>query len=222
MGELMLRFVNPIVDDIKREFPHLWISCGIHHDFGDFTHLKDLDPRCNIYWENCISGTSVRGEDEDFGYLHKSMPYGHGFSRTCPADPPYTEDSLREWMHGNADRYVVPGGLPDHGRYLCGLQDWARRFLGKRSPHKHAGVVADHAVFCRRAPFPHVALAEAQWNPDLDTAKTVDGILTFLGLREIVERTPESRQPWHDPSGRPPWLWDAPDGSPVVRESHSE
>ena len=120
---------------------------------------------------------------------------------------------------------VVEGGLESHYRYMRGLQDWARRFLGKRSIRKHAGVVADHSVFCRRTPFPHVALAEAQWNPDLDTKATVDDILSFLSMREAVERTPEPERPAPDPGGKPPWLWDqAPSGGTetVAREGHTE
>lgn len=224
MGELMLGLVNPIVEDIKREFPALWISCGIHHDFGDFSYLQQLDPRCNIYWENCASGTSVRGDDEDFGYIYKSIPYGHGYSQTCPADPPYTEASLQEWMHSNASNYAIAGGLASHYQYMRFLQDWGRRFLGKPSTHKHASVVADHAVFCRRTPFPHVALAEAQWNPDLDTPRTVDGILNFLGMRETVAGTPETGMPMHDPCGKPPWLCDPDEDTGVMaaREGHAE
>lgn len=223
MGELMLAFVNPIVADIKAEFPGLWVSCGIHHDFGDFAYLKDLDPRCNIYWENCVSGTSVRGDGEDFGYIYKSIPYGHGYSQTCPADPLYTEASLAEWMQGNAGAYTVAGGLADHCQYLRFLQDWGRRFLGKPSAARHASVVADHSVFCRRTPFPHVALAEAQWNPDLDTAATVDGILRFLGTYETVARTPDSGRRRRDPGGKPPWLCGPDDatGEAVAREGHT-
>ena len=218
MGELMLEFVNPIVDDLKREFPSLWLSCGIHHDFGDFSYLQGLDPRCNIYWENCESGTSVRGEDEDFGYIYKSIPYGHGFSGTCPADPPYTEASLQAWMDENAESYIVPGGRATHIRYVTHLQRWARRFLGKPSAQTHASVVADHAVFCRRTPFPHVALAEAQWNPDADPGTLTDGLLSVLGLRDTVLPTPDTATPLHDPSGKPPWLC----ADDVAREGHAE
>ena len=218
MGELLLEFVNPIVDDIKREFPALWISCGIHHDFGDYAYLKDLDVRCNIYWENCASGTSVRGEEEDFGYLYKSIPYGHGYSADCPADPPYTEASLKAWMDGNADWYAVPGGRNAHVQYVTFLQRWARCFLGKRSAQTHAGVVADHAVFCRRTPFPFAALAEAQWNPDADAAATVNDLLDFLGLREQVLRTPEPATPLRDMAGKPPWLCE---DAVSAREGHA-
>ncbi|MHB9131789.1 MAG: hypothetical protein ACYDBB_11960 [Armatimonadota bacterium] len=220
MGELMLDFVNPIVDDLQREFPHLWISCGIHHDFGDFSYLKSLDPRCNVLWENCEAGTSVRGEDEDFGYLYKSIPYGHGYSATCPADPSYTEASLQEWMAGNAHLYTLNGGWKTHCQYLEFMQNWGRRFLGKRSTQKHAGVVADHAVFCRRTPFPHVALAEAQWNPERDTEATVDGLLTFLGMKETVEQTPDPDAPLRDSAGKPPWLCDTE--SVCCQEGHTE
>lgn len=206
MGELMLRFVNPIVDAIKAEFPDLWLSCGIHHDFGDFEALKELDPRCNLFWENCRAGTSVRGPDEDFGYIYKSIPYGHGYGRAVPADPPWTEASLAAWMESNAARYHVEGGLASHYRYMEFLQRWGRRFLGKPSVRKHASVVADHAVFCRRTPFPHAALAEAQWNPGLDTVAKTDAILSFLGLRGEVARLDEPATPLRDPEGMPPWL----------------
>ncbi len=224
MGELMLDFVNPIVDDIKREFPQLWISCGIHHDFGDFSYLKELDPRCNIYWENCVSGTSVRGDGEDFGYIYKSIPYGHGYSATCPAEPSYTEKSLAEWMQGNASAYEIAGGLPSHYQYMRFMQNWGRRFFGKPSANRHASVVADHSVFCRRTPFPHVALAEAQWNPDLDTQATVDGILRFLRSYDAVARAPETGKPMRDPCGKPPWLCGPGDdsGETAVREGHVE
>lgn len=219
MGELMLHFVNPIVDDIAREFPDLWISCGIHHDFGDFSYLKELDPRCNILWENCAAGVSVRGKDEDFGYIYKSIPYSHGYGAECPADPPYSEAALREWMASNADRYIIDGGLQRHCQYMAYLQNWGRRFLGKRSRDKHASVVADHAVFCRRTPFPHVALAEAQWNPERDTAAAVDGILAFLGMTDAVLRTTDPDTPLRDPAGKPPWLchWE----EERERESHA-
>jgi len=219
MGELMLEFVNPIVDAVKREFPSLWISCGIHHDFGDFSYLKQLDPRCNIYWENCEAGTSVRGENEDFGYLYKSIPYGHGYSADCPADPPYTEASLQAWMAANAQQYVIPGGRDTHIQYLTFLQQWTRRFLGKRSGNTHAGVVADHAVFCRRTPFPFVALAEAQWNPDGDADAIVDGLLAYLGIRDTVLQTPDPDIPLRDMGGKPPWLCA---DTASAREGHAE
>jgi hypothetical protein len=223
MGELMLQFVNPIVDAVKRDFPGLWISCGIHHDFGDFSYLRELDPRCNIYWENCEAGTSVRGPDEDFGYIYKSIPYGHGYSATCPADPPYTEASLRDWMNANASQYRVEGGLGRHYQYMRFLQNWGRRFLGKPSSRKHASVVADHSVFCRRTPFPHAALAEAQWNPERDTESTVNSLLAFLGLKETVERTPDPPGAMRDPGGKPPWLCAPESGSESAgREGHAE
>jgi hypothetical protein len=218
MGELMLDFVNPIVDDLQREFPSLWLSCGIHADFGDFAYLKDLDPRCNLFWENCDAGTSVRGDDEDFGYIYKSIPYGHGYSADCPADPAYTEASLREWLDRTAAWYTVAGGLADHHRYLAYLQNWGRRFLGKPSGQKHASVVADHAVFCRRTPFPHAALAEAQWDPTRDTAATVDGLLAFLGMTDAVQQAPALTVIPPDPGGKPPWLCTPT----VAREGHAE
>ncbi len=168
--------------------------------------MKELDPRCNLFWENCRAGTSVRGPDEDFGYIYKSIPYGHGYGRAVPADPPWTEASLAAWMESNAARYHVEGGLASHYRYMEFLQRWGRRFLGKPSVRKHASVVADHAVFCRRTPFPHAALAEAQWNPGLDTVAKTDAILSFLGLRGEVARLDEPATPLRDPEGMPPWL----------------
>jgi hypothetical protein len=221
LGELMLRFVNPIVADIKAEFPDLWLSCGIHHDFGNFEALKELDPRCNIFWENCRAGTSVRGPDEDFGYIHKSIPYGHGYGRDVSADPPFTEASLAAWMAGNAGRYRVEGGLLSHYRYMEALQRWGRRFLGKPSVRKHASVVADHSVFCRRTPFPHAALAEAQWNPDLDTRAKTDALLSFLGLYDEVARAPDPESPARDPEGMPPWLAFPAGGEGADREGHA-
>jgi hypothetical protein len=215
MGELMLDFVNPIVDDITRAFPDLWISCGIHYDFGDYAYLRRLDPRCNIYWENCEAGTSIRGDDEDFGYIYKSIPYGHGYSQDCPADPEWTEDSLTEWQARTADWYRLPGGRESHIRYYAFLQDWACRFQGKPSHHTHASVVADHSLFCRRTPFPHAALAEAQWNPHRDPAAVTDALLAVLGLTETVAATPEPVIPLRDMAGKPPWLCDqhlAPEG----------
>ncbi len=192
-GRIMLEFVNPIVDSIKKEFPDLWISCGVHANLGRYDELKELDARCNILWENCDSGTSIRGEGEDFGYIYKRLPYGHGFSKTCPADPPYTEESLQAWMQGNASRYRLPGDIETHRGFMAGLQQWGRNFLGTASANKHASVVADHSVFCRRTPFMHVALAEAQWNPDLDTNLTVDALLESLGLKSEVDRRTEAR-----------------------------
>ncbi len=219
MGELMLNFVNPIIDDVKAEFPDLWISCGIHHDLGDYAHLKELDPRCNIYWENCVSGTSVRGEGEDFGYIHKGIHYGHGFSKDCPADPPYTEASLAEWMASNERHYAVPGGRDNHYLYMTFLQRWAGRFLAKRSANKHGCLVADHSVFCRRTPFQLVALAEAQWNPDLPTKHTVDRLLTHLGMDAAVDQAPEAEAPLLDGGGAPPWVARAARAA-VPREGH--
>ncbi len=66
------------------------------------------------------------------------------------------------------------------------MQQWARNFLGKKSVHKHGSTVADHSVFCRRTPFMHVALAEAQWNPDMDTETRVDAMVDFLDIRAEV------------------------------------
>lgn len=180
MGEIMLNFVNPLVADIKKEFPDLWISCGIHSNFGKYKELEKLDPRCNIYWENCPSGTSIRGPHEDFGYINKSLPYAHGFSKTCPADPDYTEASLEKWMTSNAHRYAINGDIIAYDNYMKGLQKWSKALLGKPSTNKHATTVADHSVFCRRTPFMHVALAESMWNPDLNTEETVPKIVSFL------------------------------------------
>jgi hypothetical protein len=186
MGQLMLEFVNPIVDDIKKKFPNLWVSCGIHANYGKYDDLKQLDDRCNIYWENCNSGTSVRGPNEDFGYIYKSIPYGHGFSATCPADPPYTEESLRQSMQSNDKWYTLVGSIDKYRAYMRNFQQWGRNFLRKPSSNKHASVVADCSVFCRRTPFAHAALAEAQWNPDLDTNATVDALVDFLGLHPLA------------------------------------
>lgn len=180
MGKIMLDFVNPLVNEIKMEFPDLWISCGIHANFGVYGELKDLDPRCNIYWENCPSGVSVRGDDEDFGYINKTLPYGHGFSRTCPADPEFSDASLKEWMKSNAHRYALRGDVRSYYRYMQGLQKWGQAMLAKSSTRKHGSTVADHSVFCRRTPFMHVALTEAMWNPNLETEKSVDLIIAFL------------------------------------------
>lgn len=196
MGQLMLEFVNPMVDAIKEEFPDLFISCGIHANFGKFESLKQLDPRCNILWENCDSGVSVRGEDEDFGYIYKGMPgcglpAGHNFSKTCPADPSYTEESLRRWMASNAELYKIKGPMEDYYSYMQMLQKWSENFLGKRSSNKHSSTVAGGSVFCRRTPFMHVALAEACWNPNLETEEAVDAIVEFLGLDVAVKANEE-------------------------------
>lgn len=192
MGQLMLEFVNPIVADIKKEFPDLWVSCGIHANFGAYKDLKYLAPRCNIYWENCPSGTSVRGAEEDFGYINKSLPYAHGFSKTCPADPEFTEESLTKWMKDNADRYSIKGDIGAYYNYMSELNRWAATLLGKPSTNKHATTVADHSVFCRRTPFMHVALAEALWNPHLETEPTVDKIVAFLKANGGVDGLIES------------------------------
>lgn len=186
MGQLMVEFCNPILADIFAEFPDLWVSCGIHANFGEYTFLRELDRRCNIYWENCDSGTSVRGDDEDFGYLNKTLPYGHGFGPDVPADPEYTEESLNAWMASNAGRYRLDGPIEAYYEAMSELQRWSRGLLGKPSGKKHAGTVADHSVFCRRTPFPHVALAEAQWNPYADTQSTVDAIVRCLGIEESI------------------------------------
>jgi hypothetical protein len=178
----MLEFVNPMVSAIKKEFPDLWISCGVHANLGHYAEMKALDPRCNILWENCDSGTSIRGEHEDFGYINKTLPYAHGFSKTCPADPAYTEASLQAWMQGNQARYTLTGTIDTYYKYMSTMQRWARKFQGKQSVDKHGSTVADHSVFCRRTPFMHVALAEAQWNPDLDTEACVDAMLDFLDI----------------------------------------
>ena len=183
---MLVGFVNPIVAEIKNEFPDLWISCGVHANFGVYDELKDLDPRCNIYWENCASGTSIRGDHEDFGYINKDIPYEHGFSQTCPADPPFTEESLRSWIDGNNKDYTLTGTSDTYLDYMKKMQDWSRNLLGKGSVNKHGSCVADHSVFCRRTPFMHIALAEALWNPDLKTKERVFDIIDFLGIRSQI------------------------------------
>jgi len=210
MGQLMLEFVNPIVADIKKEFPDLWVSCGIHANFGNYKELEDIDPRCNIYWENCPPGTSVRGPQEDFGYINKTLPYAHGFSKTCPADPKFTEESLTKWMKGNARRYTINGDIETYYKYMRKHQEWAAKLLGKPSTKKHATTVADHSVFCRRTPFMHVALAEALWNPNLDTEPTVDKMIAFLkanggvdGLTQSASQLEQARVAQHDAVGKP-------------------
>jgi hypothetical protein len=195
MGQLMLEFVNPIVADIKKEFPDLWVSCGIHANFGKYMELKDIDPRCNIYWENCPSGVSIRGADEDFGYINKTLPYGHGFSKTCPADPEWTEDSLQEWMRSNANRYALRGNINTYADYLGRLQSWADAMTKKPKAIRHGTTVADHSVFCRRTPFMHVALAEAMWNPTSDSLSTAQDIVAFLDANGGVPRFTGSDTP---------------------------
>ena len=183
MGRLLLEFVSPIVADIKQEFPDLWVSCGVHANYGVYNELKQLDPRCNLYWENCDSGTSIRGGDEDFGYINKMVPYGGGFTRTCPADPSYTEESLLAWIQSNEKKYTLPGSREAYYDYLRNMQRWSRQLLGRPSTHKHACCVGDHSVFCRRTPFLHLALAEALWNPERDAQGQADAMVDFLGLR---------------------------------------
>ncbi len=207
MGEIMLEFVNPLVDAVKTEFPDLWVSCGVHSNFGKYDHLKDLDPRCNLYWENCPSGTSIRGELEDFGYINKSLPYSHGFSETCVSDPEYTEASLKKWMDENAHRYTLKGNLQAYIEYMKPLQAWAKVMLGKKSANKHGTTVACHSMFSRRTPFIHVALSEAMWNPESDTGKTVSELVSFLkdngGVPAFSEKASiPSREVQHDAVGK--------------------
>ena len=200
-GRIMLEFVNPIVDAIKKEFPDLWISCGVHANLGYYAEMKELDERCNIYWENCDSGTSIRGEYEDFGYINKTLPYSHGFSKTCPADPPYTEESLEAWMKGNQHRYRLAGDIDTYYSYMRNMQKWSGKLLGKKSTRKHGTTVADHSVFCRRTPFLHIALAESQWNPDMDTEERVDAIVDFLDIRSRIPKS-SSLTIQHDAVGK--------------------
>ncbi len=190
MGQVLVEFVNPIVAEIKKEFPDLWISCGVHANFGIYDELKNLDPRCNIYWENCNSGTSIRGKNEDFGYINKDIPYEHGFSQTCPADPPYTEESLQKWMDSNQKDYTITGNQETYYDYMKKMQDWSRNLLGKESSSKHGSCVADHSVFCRRTPFMHIALAEALWNPNMDTKQKTNDIINFLKIRSQISSEP--------------------------------
>ncbi len=199
MGEVMLAFVNPIANAIKREFPDLWISCGIHANLGKFDFLNRLDPRLNIYWENCDSGISVRDDEEDFGYINKTLPYSHGFSKTCPADPSYTEESLNKWMASNAHRYTLGNELHKHQAYLRSMQNWALKMMGKPKAQKHGSTVADHSVFCRRTPFMHLALAEAMWNPEIDANTRAKDMTDFLGLKLVEGR--RSAKVRHDAIG---------------------
>ncbi len=201
MGQVLVEFVNPIVAEIKSEFPNLWISCGVHANFGKYDELKDLDPRCNIYWENCNSATSIRGKNEDFGYINKDIPYEHGFSKTCPSDPSYTEESLQKWMDGNKKDYTLTGTPETYYGYMKKMQDWSRNLLGKESTSKHGSCVADHSVFCRRTPFMHVALAEALWNPDMDTKQRTDDIIDFLKIRSLINS--EKTLVQHDALNKP-------------------
>ncbi|MCP4455787.1 MAG: discoidin domain-containing protein, partial [Planctomycetes bacterium] len=131
-------------------------------------------------------------EHEDFGYINKTLPYAHGFSKTCPADPPYTEASLQTWMTENKKRYTLAGTIDTYYSYMRTMQQWARNFQGKHSSNKHGSTVADHSVFCRRTPFMHVALAEAQWNPDGDTEGRVDAMVDFLKIRTQFQSTKEA------------------------------
>ncbi len=80
--------------------------------------------------------------------------------------------------------------MPDkYYNYMRTMQQWARNFLSKKSVNKHGSTVADHSVFCRRTPFMHVALAEAQWNPDMDTEARVDAMVDLLELRSPIQST---------------------------------
>jgi hypothetical protein len=119
-------------------------------------------------------------------------------------------------MASNAEKYIVPGQRDNHYLYMTFLQKWARRFLGKPSTDKHGCLVADHSVFCRRTPFPLVALAEAQWNPDLPTHAVVDRLITWLGMDAAVDQAAVPETPLRDSMGKPPWLC----RDDVEREGH--
>jgi hypothetical protein len=203
MGQLVMEFANPIIDAVLSEFPYLWISCGIHANFGEYEHMRDLDERVNIYWENCDSGTSCRGPEEDFGYIYKKIPYIHGFSDDCPVDPPGDAATLQRLMGETAHLYHLRGTIDTYRHYLAGLQKWGRNLLGKPSCRKHASTVADGSVFSARTPFMHAALAEAQWNPEADTNQVADMLVDVLGLRHELVREGESNACQHEALGRP-------------------
>lgn len=181
MGQLLLDFINPIVAAIKQQYPNLSVALGVHADHGDFSALVNLDPRCSIIWENCDSGTSIRGPSEDYGYINKNLPYWGGFGKDTPADPHYTEASLAAYMASTAGDFEIGGGLQGKRNYMAGLQAWAAGLLGKSTANKHASTVADGSVFSRRTPFAEAALAEAEWNPSLDTQTVVAAIDSHLG-----------------------------------------
>ena len=203
MGQLVVEFANPIIEAVKGEFPDLWVSCGIHANLGEYEHMRDLTERANIYWENCDSGASCRGPDEDFGYIYKKIPYIHGFSDECPVDPPGDAGTLERLMAETEHLYHLRGTIDTYRHYLAGLQKWGRNFLAKPSRRKHASTVADGSVFSARTTFMHAALAEAQWNPEADPGPVTDMLVDVLGLRDALVAEGESCTCQHDAVDKP-------------------
>jgi len=118
------------------------------------------------------------------GFLVQEM-HPQGYSMKCAPHPRNADIWLLAIV--GADRRGTLYGARDLEHYCLTHFTGSGDSLGKPSISKHAGTVADHSVFCRRTPFMHVALAEAQWNPDGDTKATVVGIMAALGLTDSLE-----------------------------------
>jgi hypothetical protein len=111
MGELMLEWVEPIAEDLLKQYPGLWISCGIHNSDESFSAMRALDPRVNILWERerppnkaypakdldeLRELVSLRGEDEDVGLLFRL--YGSfGLTTEQVQDRELHERIARNW-----------------------------------------------------------------------------------------------------------------------------
>jgi hypothetical protein len=54
VGPLLLKFAGTIIEAVKREFPDLYLSAGVHLGgvHRSFETLRSLDPSINIMWED--------------------------------------------------------------------------------------------------------------------------------------------------------------------------
>jgi hypothetical protein len=54
VGPLFVKFAGSIIDAVKKEFPNLYLSAGVHLGgvHKSFEELKVLDPSINIMWED--------------------------------------------------------------------------------------------------------------------------------------------------------------------------
>jgi len=191
MGELLLEWVSPIVADILRDNPSLWISCGIHNSDADFSAMNDLDPRVNILWERerppnkaypakdieeARELVSLRGEVEDVGLLFRL--YGSfGLTTEGVEDPDLHARIARNWdaietgegRIEEAQVYNLGWSRSDRGWLgnpnISKLLEWMR--VVSRSPAKRTGVVGllEGSDWSYRPRFMPVIFAELAKDP---------------------------------------------------------
>jgi hypothetical protein len=193
-GELLVGWVNPIIEALLAKHPDVWIACGVHASAlrESLADIAKIDRRANLMWEDVGSFpfayspgqvemgefqsttdfsyrlATLRGSDEDIAFVFKGMfaAWG-GFDAMLQEKnilEKLTEQRVPTWREVEVGWKQNLGYELQIGRMLSTLNVRRKSIMG----------LVEDGLWESRQWFAVAAFAESIWNPHVEADELIE------------------------------------------------